>query len=97
DVGGDAASLEVEQLLVVEAAGRARMAGVDDLAGLDLEVGHRVGARTLGEEQVAVELVGVGAAGVLGDEDVAGPHGPGALTLERALVGHPAAALRLGV
>ena len=40
------------------------MAGADDLAGLDLEVGHRVGARAVGEHQVAVELVGVGALGL---------------------------------
>ena len=35
---GDAARAQVEQLLVVEAAGRRRVAGALDLAGLDLEV-----------------------------------------------------------
>jgi hypothetical protein len=60
-VGGDAARLQVEQLLVVEPAGGAGVPGADDLAGLDLEVGHRVGAGAVGEHEVAVELVGVGA------------------------------------
>ena len=60
---GDAAGLQVEQLLVVEPAGRAGVTGADDLAGLDLQVGHRVGAGAVGEHQVAVELVGVGALG----------------------------------
>ena len=55
--------LQVEQLLVVEPAGGAGVPGADDLAGLDLEVRHRVGARAVGEHQVAVELVGVGALG----------------------------------
>src|SRR5699024_7552504 len=58
---GDAAGAEVEQLLVVEATRRSGVARALDLTGLDLEVRHRVGARTLGEHQVAVELVGVGA------------------------------------
>ena len=65
----------VEQLLVVEAAGGARMSGADDLAGLDLEVGHRVGARAVGEQQVAVDLEGVGAGGIGADQDVADPDG----------------------
>ena len=60
-LGVDAARAEVEQLLVVEPAGGAGVAGADDLAGLDLQVGHRVGAGAVGEHQVAVELVGVGA------------------------------------
>src|SRR4051794_27407880 len=41
-VGRDAAGHQVEQRLVVEATGRAGVAGAGDLAGLDLEVGHRV-------------------------------------------------------
>src|SRR6478609_7513200 len=43
---------QVEQLLVVEPAGGAGVPGPDDLAGLDLQVRHRVGAGTLGEQQV---------------------------------------------
>src|SRR3954469_5889743 len=41
----DAARLQVEQLQVVEAAGGARVTGAGDVAGLDLEVRHRVGPR----------------------------------------------------
>src|SRR6476661_6897692 len=37
------AALQVEQLLVVEAPGGARVPRARDLAGLDLQVGHRVG------------------------------------------------------
>ncbi len=73
DALGDAARLQVEQLLVVEAAGRAGVAGAGDVAGLELEVGHRVGARAVVEQQVAVHLVGVGAGRRAADEDVADP------------------------
>ena len=83
---GDAARHQVEQLLVVEPACRGGVPGTLDLAGLDLEVGHRVGARALGEHQVAVELVGVGALGARADEHVADPHGVGGVALQRALV-----------
>src|SRR5215211_2047394 len=58
DVFRDAAALQVEQLLVVEPARRARVPGAGDLAGLDLQVRHRVGAGALGQHQVAVELEG---------------------------------------
>src|SRR4051812_42862055 len=61
DVLGDSATLQVEELLVVEPAGGAGVACTGDLAGLDLQVGHRVGAGLLGEHQVAVELEGLGA------------------------------------
>ena len=46
--------------------GRSRCAcpAPDDLAGLDLEVRHRVGAGAVGEHQVAVGLVGLGAVGL---------------------------------
>src|SRR5512143_856409 len=57
----NAPGLEVEHLLIVEPAGRRRVAGARDLARLDFEVRHGVGARALREEQIAVELVGVGA------------------------------------
>src|SRR5690242_12527664 len=56
DVFGDAPALQVEQLLVVEAARGAGVPGARDLAGLDLQVRHRVGAGALGEHEVAVEL-----------------------------------------
>ena len=61
---GDAARLQVEQLLVVEPTGGARVAGAEDVAGLDLEVRDRVGARPFGEDEVAVRLVRVGARGI---------------------------------
>ena len=83
---GDAAGHEVEQLLVVEPAGGRGVAGADDLAGLDLEVRHRVGAGAVGEDEVAVELVGVGALGRGADEDVADPDGMRGVALQRALV-----------
>ena len=57
---GMPAGHQVEQLLVVEAAGGAGVPGAGDLAGLDLQVGHRVGPGAVGEQQVAVELVRVG-------------------------------------
>src|SRR5699024_2969912 len=61
---GDAARAQIEQLLVVEPPGRAGMSGTGDLAGLDLQVRHRIGACPVREHQVAVDLVGVGALGV---------------------------------
>ena len=51
---GNSAGPQIEQLLVVEAPGGTGVPGADDLAGLDLQVGHRVGARAVGEHQVAV-------------------------------------------
>ena len=94
---GDAAGAQVEQLLVVEAPGGAGVPGALDIAVLDLEVGDGVGLGALGQDEVAVELVGVGAAGGVADEAVAHPHGVGALALERPLVGHARVAVRLGV
>ena len=91
---GDAARLQVEQLLVVEAAGGRRVAGALDLAGLDLEVRDRVGPAAVGEHQVAVRLVGLDALGDLADQHVADPHGVRALALQRALVVDVAAGLR---
>ncbi len=88
---GDAAGLQVEQLLVVEPAGGAGVAGADDLTGLDLEVRHRVGAGAVGEHQVAVQLVGVGALGRGADQHVADPDRVRGLALQRALVGDDAA------
>ena len=46
------------------------MLGALDIAVLDLEVGHGVGLGPLGEDQVAVELVGVGASSTIYDEVV---------------------------
>ena len=82
----DAARAEVEQLLVVEAGGGRRVAGAGDLAGLDLEVGHRVGVAAVGEHEVAVLLVGLDALGDLADQHVADPDRVRALALQRALV-----------
>ena len=93
----DAARLQVEQLLVVEPAGGRRVAGTLDLAGLDLQVGHRVGLAAVGEHEVAVLLVGLDALGDLADQHVADPHGVRALALQRALVDDVAAGVRRGV
>src|SRR3954470_9244349 len=92
-LGVDAPRAEVEQLLVVEPAGGAGVPGADDLAGLDLQVGHRVGAGAVGEHQVAVQLVGVGALGLRPDQHVADPDRVRAVALQGALVGHVAAAV----
>ena len=89
--------MQVEQLLVVEPPCRGGVPGTLDLTGLDLEVGHRVGARALGEHQVAVELVGVGALGLGPDEHVADPHGVRGVALQRALVLDVGAAVRRAV
>ncbi len=91
---GNPARLQVEQLLVVEATGGAGVAGAHDLAGLDLEVGYGVGPRTVGEHEVAVELVGGDALSLGPDEDVADPHRVGVLALQGALVGDVAVGLR---
>jgi Fe-S cluster assembly protein SufD len=54
---GDAAGLQVEQLLVVEPAGGAGVAGAPDVAGLDLEVRDRIGARAVGVLGFLTEIV----------------------------------------
>ena len=90
----DAPGHQVEQLLVVEAAGRAGVAGADDLAGLDLQVGHRVGPRAVGQHQVPVDLVRVGAGRLGPDQHVADPDGVRVLALQRAAVADVAAAVR---
>ncbi len=100
---GDSAGLQVEQLLVVETAGGAGMSGADDLAGLDLQVGHRVGAGAVGEHQIAVHLEGVGAGGLGADQHVAHPDGVRVglagvrIALQRTLVEHVGPAVGLGV
>ena len=87
----DAARLQVEQLLVVEASGGARVPGAADVARLDLEVRDRLGACAVGEDEVAVRLVRVGADGVGADQHVADPDAAGAGALQGALVEHVAA------
>ena len=67
-----------------------------DLAGLDLEVRNGVGASAVGQDQVAVELVGVGASRGMPDEDVADPD-CARLHLQRPLGDAAAAAMRNGV
>ena len=61
---GHAAALEVEALLLVDRTDGRGVAAVHVVV-LDLEVGHRLGPRVLGELDVAVGLEGVGAPGVL--------------------------------
>src|SRR3954452_3110853 len=96
-VGGDAAGHQVEQRLVVEPAGGAGMAGAGDLAGLDLQVGHRVRPRPVGEDQVAVQLVRVGTERGGAYQHVADPDRVRLRSrsdaLQRALVLHAAAAV----
>ena len=100
---GDAAGLQIEQLLVVETSGGTGVSGADDLAGLDLQVGHRVGAGAVGEHQVAVGLEGVGSGGLGADQHVADPHGVRIglrrvrIALQRTLVRDMRAAVRLGM
>ena len=93
----DAPGHQVEQLLVVEAAGRAGVAGAGDLAGLDLQVGYRVGPRAVGEQQVPVDLVRVGAGRLGPDQHVADPDGVRVVALQRAPVADVAAAVGHGV
>ncbi len=87
-------AMQVEQVLVVETAGGARVAGAGDVAGLDLEVRHGVGAGAVAEHEVAVLLVAVGAGRVVADQHVADPDGARALALQGALVGDAAAGVR---
>jgi hypothetical protein len=91
---GDATGHQVEQLLVVEAAGRAGVPGADHLAGLDLQVGHRVGAGALGQQKVAVDLVRLGTGRRGADQHVADPDGVRRLALQGAAVADVAAAVR---
>ena len=99
----DTAGAQVEHLLVVETAGGAGVSGTDDLAGLDFEVGHRVGTGPVGEHQVAVHLERVGAGGVGADQRIADPYRMRIglvrlrIALQRTLVQHVGAAVRLGV
>src|SRR5699024_9073005 len=88
---------QVEQLFVLEAPGGGCVAGSLDLAGLDLQVGHRVGACAVGEHQVPVEFVGVGSFGLLADEHVPDPHAVCVIALERTLIGDPGDAVRSDV
>src|SRR5699024_3777006 len=83
---GDAAGHEVEQVLLIEASRRGGVAGTGDVAGLDLEVRHRVRPRPIGEDEVAVELVGVDVESLGADEHIADPDAARVLALECALV-----------
>src|SRR5699024_6969789 len=52
----DAAGHQVEQLLFVEVTGGAGVSGTRDLTRFDFEVGYRVGAGTLGQHKVTIQL-----------------------------------------
>ena len=82
---GEAARHQVEELLAVDPAER-RAVGAADVVGEDLEPGDRVGVRLLGEQQVAVLLVGVRLLRVLLDADHPAPDGVRVLA-QRALEG----------
>jgi hypothetical protein len=64
--------------------------------GEDLEARDAVGARLVGEQQVAVRLVGVGALRILGDLDESLVHAAGAV-LQAALDQQVAGRVRLQV
>src|SRR5262245_24005154 len=93
----DSPGLQIEQLLVVEAAGCARVAGADDLARLDLEIRYGVGPGTVSQHQIAVELEGIRADGLLADEHVADPYRARRGALQGSFVRDMAAAVRLRV
>src|SRR5579875_3616835 len=86
--------LQVEELFVIQPSGRTRVAGPDDLAGEDFQIRHRVGSGAVGEQKVAVGLVGVRTHGLRADDDVTDPDGPRLLALQRTTVIHPAPAIR---
>lgn len=69
----DAARHQVEEVLIVESPGGRSMTCSDDLTGLNLEIGNRVSARTIGEEKISIHLVGIGAFGILSDVDIPKP------------------------
>src|SRR5690606_12040593 len=94
---GDTASTQVEHLLVVEATGGGRVSRTLDLTRLDLEVRHGVRTRTVGEDEVAVELVRVSAFCRGTDQHVTDPHGPSRRSSQGALVGDPGGAARDGM
>src|SRR6266498_1635613 len=93
----DPAGHQVEQVMILQPAAGAGVPGADDLAGEDLQVRYRVDPGPVGEHQVPVVLVGVGARRLGPDEHVADPDRVRARALQRALVGDPAAAVALGV
>ena len=71
---GMPAGHQVEQVLVLQPAARAGVPGAGHLAGQDLQVRHRVDPGAVGQHEVAVVLVGVGAGGLGPDDHVADPH-----------------------
>ena len=93
----DATRLQVEELLVVEAAGGRRVPGALDVTGLDLEVGDGVGSAAVGEHQVAVGLERLDAFRHLADQHVADPDGVRSAALQTTLVDRVALGMRLVV
>ena len=69
------------------------MSGSLDLPRLQLEIGDGVGTRAVGEDEIAIDLVGIDAHGLGTHEDIADPHGVRVLALECALVEHRARAM----
>ena len=63
--------MQVEELVLVDLADR-RAVGAAHVVGADLQPRHRVDARLVGQHQVAVGLVGVGALRVRLDPDQPG-------------------------
>src|SRR6266487_1909878 len=70
---GDPARHRVEELVAVDRADRGTV-GAANVVCLDLETGDRIGVRLLGEDQVAILLVGIRLLRVLLDLDHPAPH-----------------------
>src|SRR5690554_2066863 len=73
------ARLQVEQLLVVETSAGAGVTSTLDVTGLDLKVRDRVGAGTIGEQEVTVLLVAVCSGALLADQHIPDPDGVSAI------------------
>ena len=83
---GNSTGLQVEQVFVVQSPGCTCVAGSRDVTGFDLEVGNRIGARAVGQNQVSIRLVGVRAGRIRSNEDIPHPDSSRSLAVQSALV-----------
>jgi hypothetical protein len=72
----DASRHQVEEMLIVEASRRRCVTRSNDLSCLDLKIGDRVSASSIGKEQVSIHLVGIGSFGILSNVDISEPDRP---------------------